>query len=134
MLSATADYAIRATLLLARAYGTRRLNGDEIADATGAPRNYMSKVLNTLGRAGVLTSSRGPTGGFALASAPDRITLAQIVDVFDEPRPHTRCLLGNGPCTPSAPCAAHSVWTNIMDERRRPLVESTLADLIGLVQ
>lgn len=130
MISATADYALRASLLLARSYGTKPMSGDDIADSTGAPRNYMSKVLNTLSRAGVLTSARGPTGGFSLAAAPERVTLAQVIDVFDEPRPHTRCLLGNGPCTPSKPCAAHNTWTAVLNARRRPLVDFTLADLI----
>ena len=50
MLSCTADYALRAILLLARVGSDRPLRADEIADATGAPRNYLAKTLNALPR------------------------------------------------------------------------------------
>ncbi len=130
MLSHTADYALRATLVLGRAYGRQSVRVDEIAEATGAPRNYLAKVLNALAKAGVVTSARGPSGGFALALAPESITLAQIIDQFDEPHQHTRCLLGNGPCTPDDPCNAHTQWTAVLEARRAPLVKLTLGDLL----
>lgn len=131
MLSATSDYALRAVLVLARAYGRRAVRADEIADATAAPRNYLAKTLNALAKAGVVTSARGPQGGFALAVAPDALTLARVIDCFDEPRPHTRCLLGTVPCDPAHPCAAHHCWTGIMAARRAPLASTTVADLLG---
>ncbi|MDB4885933.1 MAG: hypothetical protein JWN79_1371 [Gemmatimonadetes bacterium] len=130
MLSTTADHALRAVLLLGRAYGTPPVSADEIAEATGTPRNYMSKTLNALAKAGVLTSSRGPTGGFALALAPDELTVARIIDLFDDPDPSGRCLLGTGPCNLAQPCAAHHRWTALTDARRAPLTNTTLADLL----
>lgn len=129
MLSATADHAIRAMLVLAR---TRRvMRADEIAAATGAPQNYMSKTLNALAKAGLVTSARGPAGGFALTVPSASITLARIVDLFDTPRLQTRCMLGTAPCDPTRPCAAHDSWTRIMRARREPLVTTTIADLVG---
>ena len=131
MLSHTSDYALRAALVLGRAYGRKTVRVDEIADATGAPRNYLAKVLNALAKAGVVTSARGPSGGFALAFPPESITLAHIIDQFDEPHRHTRCLLGNGPCTSDDPCAAHTQWNAVMQARREPLVRLTLGDLLS---
>lgn len=131
MLSATSDHAIRAILVLARSYGKHPVCADEIASATGAPRNYLSKTLNALTKAGLVTSARGPQGGFTLAVAPDRLTLVQIVDCFDEPRPQSRCMLGNAPCDPRRPCAAHFRWTEITHARRAPLSATTIADLLG---
>ena len=46
MISATSEYALRAALVLARQYGERSMRADEIADAIGAPRNYLAKILN----------------------------------------------------------------------------------------
>ena len=129
MLSHTSDYALRAVLVLAGNVG-RPFRADEIADATGAPRNYMSKTLNSLVKAGVLTSARGPQGGFSLAIPAEKLTLARVIDCFVEPRPHTRCLLGNRPCDSNNPCAAHHLWAAINEKRRTPLATTTVADLV----
>ncbi|HVX38296.1 MAG TPA: Rrf2 family transcriptional regulator [Gemmatimonadaceae bacterium] len=131
MLSHTADYALRALLVLGRNYGQRSVRADEVADATGTPRNYTAKVLNGLAKAGVVSSLRGPSGGFALLQPPNSISLASIIDLFDEPHQHTKCLLGIRPCTPSEPCAAHHTWTAVMRARREPLTTITLGDLLG---
>jgi Rrf2 family protein len=131
VLSHTADYALRAILVLARERGGRPLPAEAIADAMGAPRNYLAKTLNALAKAGLVTSTRGPQGGFRLAVAPEALTLARVIDLFDEPRAHERCLLGNRPCDPANPCAAHRRWTAIAAARRAPLASTTVADLIG---
>ena len=108
------------------------MRADEIADATGAPRNYMAKTLNALAKAGIVTSARGPLGGFTLACAPDALSIARVIDCFDEARPQRRCLLGNAPCDARHPCAAHGRWTAITDARRAPYADTTVADLIAV--
>ena len=90
MLSSTSDYAVRAILALAQADTGRPMRADEIARATGAPANYLAKTLNALGKAGIVTSARGPRGGFTLALPADELTLARIVDCFDDARPTTQ--------------------------------------------
>lgn len=131
MLSTTADYALRATLVLARHHGGRPVRVEEIAEATGAPRNYLGKTLHALVKAGVVSSTRGPAGGFVLAIAPDVLTVARVVDCFDDPRPSGHCLMGAGACNPDRACAAHHRWTAVLAARRVPLTTTTLADLIG---
>ena len=130
MLSLTSDYALRATLVLARRHGAGPVQTEEIAEATGAPRNYLGKTLHALVKAGIATSTRGPRGGFTLAVRPDALTIAHVVDCFDEPRPHTRCLLGTGACDPARACVAHHRWTAIAAARRTPLTTTTIADLL----
>src|SRR5512146_2898257 len=129
-LSNTADYALRAVVMLAQTSGAGVLHADEIARATGTPRNYMAKVLNALAKAGVVSSARGPAGGFVLAAAPETITLAQVIEIFDQPHRHTRCLLGNGPCCETNPCTAHRTWDTVMLRRREPLLGTRISDLI----
>jgi Rrf2 family protein len=129
VLSLTADYALCAILALASA-GGRALKAPQIAERTGAPANYMSKTLNVLAKAGLLRSRRGATGGFTLAVPPERLTVARIADVFTEPRPRARCLLGNGPCNPRSPCAVHHHWTAVVEATRAPL-QTTIAQLLG---
>ena len=131
MLSSTSDYALRAILVLARASDDRPLRADEIARATGSPANYLAKTLNALAKAGLVRSTRGPFGGFVLAVPAAELSLAQVIDCFDEPRPQTRCLLGSAPCDPRRPCAAHSRWTAVKHARRAALADTTVADLLG---
>ncbi len=129
MLSQTSDYALRAVLVLAREYDRRSLRADEIARATGAPPNYLSKTLNALAKAGVLKSARGPQGGFSLAIPPESLSLARVIDCFETRKPHTQCILGDGACNPARPCAAHHRWTAINEARRATLTVS-IASLI----
>ena len=79
MLSATAEHAVRAVLLLARHDGHKALSADAIAAELGAPRNYLAKTLNALAKAGVVHSARGAAGGFTLAVPATELTLARII-------------------------------------------------------
>jgi Rrf2 family protein len=131
LLSSTADYALRAILFLAQRHGEAAVPADEVARATGAPRNYMAKTLNALARAGFLTSARGPLGGFCLARSPGALSIAQVIDCFDEPRPLRQCLLGTRACDPLRPCTAHHRWSAITGARRAAFDGTTVADLLA---
>ena len=129
MPSTTADYALRAVIFLSR-QRVGELVRDDIATAIGAPRNYLSKTLNALTKAGITTSSAGRYGGFALAEPAHRLTLDRVVRVFeDEPMP-ARCMLGNRPCNSEKPCHAHRRWRAISKTRDDALKATTIADLL----
>lgn len=132
LLSTTADYALRAVLAIARVpSGVARAH--EVADAIGAPRNYTAKTLNSLVKAGVLASTRGPSGGFSLAVAPTTLTVARIAGVFDghTSGQTTRCLLHDRPCDPEHPCVAHERWSDVPRAAQHALATITIADLLG---
>ncbi|MEO8624471.1 MAG: Rrf2 family transcriptional regulator [bacterium] len=132
MLSRTAEYAVRAVIVLARHHGERAVSAEEIASILGAPRNYLSKTLNALARRGILTSARGPGGGFSLAIAPENLTIADVIDVFADSKPEgMRCLLADVPCDPAHPCSAHTRWTQITIDARQPLLRSAISELCG---
>lgn len=135
MFSRTAEYAVRAVLILARHRGEALLSAEDISTALGAPANYMSKTLNALVRRGLLTSARGPHGGFALAISPYALSVADVLDVFADGRVELKsCMLGNRLCNPASPCQAHECWTNITTSARRPLLQTTIAELAGIEQ
>jgi Rrf2 family transcriptional regulator, iron-sulfur cluster assembly transcription factor len=125
----TAGYALRALLVLARTDG-RLLTAAAIAQRTGAPANYMSKTLHTLARAGLVRGARGPSGGFALATAAEEISIAHIADLFAETCDAPRCLLGTGTCNSASPCAVHQRWRDVVCAVRHPLTTTTLAHLL----
>ncbi len=131
-LSQTAEYALRAVLFLARQPEGARVPADAIATALGAPRNYLSKTLGLLAREGLITGVRGPTGGFRLERSPEEVTLAEVVELFEEPVGTGRvCLEGGRACNGEAPCGAHARWTEVRRAARAPMEETVLADLLG---
>ena len=129
LLSQTGSYAVRATVHLAEQGSEQTVRVSEIAESIGVPRNYLSKVLHQLVRAGVLMSERGPRGGFALARDAHAITLAEIVRAVEMRPADRRCLLGRPECSDTDPCAAHSRWHELYDHISSFLEDTTLADL-----
>ncbi len=132
ILSDTAEYALRAVLYVARtATPQRPTRADEIAGALGVPRNYLSKILHTLTKRGILRSARGPQGGFQLALEPAELMLSRIVETFDPLELRRRCLLGRPECSDSNPCPAHSRWKGIGDQVRAFFLTTSVADLLS---
>jgi len=132
LLSQTASYAVRATIHLAEREGPlqqRPLRLGEIAAAVEVPRNYLSKILHQLTRAGVLVSERGPHGGFRLAAASEEISLLEVLEAVEPRHLDWRCLLRRPECTDRDPCPAHHRWRPLADDITDFLEETTLADL-----
>lgn len=93
MISLTAEYALRAMTLLASDPGTARTVKD-MAAVTKVPEGYLSKVMQALGRARLVTSQRGLHGGFTLAADPKEITILAVVNAVDPLPRIDRCPLG----------------------------------------
>lgn len=127
-MSRTAEHAVRALLYLAE-HGPESVKASTIAEELGAPPNYMSKTLHALAAADVLSSRRGPTGGFRLAVDPGNLTLARIIEIVDDPAPKDMCLIGNTRCSDRTPCSLHGRWKRVSNRVWEPLRQTTLADL-----
>lgn len=128
MLTQTAQYALRTALYLAGRPAGVRSTVDEIAAALGVPRNYLSKTLHLLARAGVVESTRGKHGGFVLARRPDAIVLRDVVAPFEETG-HRVCLLGRATCSDRSPCPAHARWKAVSEAVASFFATTTVADL-----
>lgn len=128
-LSSTAQQAIHAVLCIADGGDEGPVRVDEIATVIGVPRNYLSKTLYALTRAGVLRSERGPRGGFRLATSPQELTLSRIVAPF-EPMTERRCLVGRPTCGDANPCVAHKHWKKVAGGVDTFFSKTTIADLL----
>ncbi len=82
VLSQTVEYALRAVAFLGQMSPEARTT-DQIARATKVPRAYLSKVLQSLQREGILISQRGVGGGTSLAVPPEELTILQVVNAVD---------------------------------------------------
>jgi Rrf2 family transcriptional regulator, nitric oxide-sensitive transcriptional repressor len=95
MLSQTIEYALRAMTHLASLERDTAVNSEWIAERTHVPKGYLSKILRDLVVADLITSQRGPNGGFSLARSPDKITMFDVVNAVDPIKRILKCPLGN---------------------------------------
>jgi Rrf2 family protein len=93
MIPKTAEYALRAVVVLARD-PQRAYSAEQIVEATRVPRRYAHKVLQALVSVGLVRSRSGPGGGYALVRAPEEVSILDVVNAV-EPIPRLRtCPLG----------------------------------------
>ena len=128
-LNSTAQNALRAVLYIAEHAADGPVRVEDVAASLDSPRNYLSKTLHALARAGVLRSTRGPKGGFQLVDPPDRLALARVVRPF-EPAGERRCLLGRATCGDAHPCQIHHRWSRTATAVEDFFDHTTVADLL----
>lgn len=104
--------------------------GRDLAEKTGIPANYLSKILWTLGNAGIIDATRGNGGGYRLKRDPAKIHLFEVVDLFDRDRTKLTCFLGQGKnCDEEHPCTAHHAWRSVRAAYLDFLHSNTVADI-----
>jgi Rrf2 family protein len=124
-----ADYTVRAVLDLARHQGDGRRKAREIAEEMAIPASYLPALLAELVRAGVVASTAGPGGGYALARPASEVTLLEVVEVADGPIGSRVCVLRGGPCRWEDACAVHEPWARAQQALRSSLAATTFAEL-----
>ena len=128
-LTRMADYAIVLMHQVASA-GGRALSAAELAGETRVPRPTTTKVLKSLARAGLLSSSRGINGGYSLAYSSLDISVADIVAAVEGPIALTDCIEdAPGVCELEACCRVRDTLQVVNNTVRRALSEVSLADL-----
>lgn len=115
-----ADYAIRCVLYLAQKEG-RITMAREIAREKKIPRDFLSKILQKLTRAGLVRSYRGVKGGFELAKRPEEIDLLQVIQAIDGPVAFNRCAINRRLCSLSNSCSVHPLWVEMRKEMEERL-------------
>jgi Rrf2 family protein len=135
MLSKTAGYAIQLLVYLAQKSKDKKDRSEElffvkdIAKEIGVPQNFLSKIAVTLSKKGVIGAQKGPKGGIFLKLSPNRITLYDICEMFDESIVKDNCIIGRPTC-PSQDCPVHDFWVSEKEKLIRYLKSTTLAKLV----
>ncbi len=86
------------TMALLAAYPTQTLSTKDIATTLRVSEAHLAKILQRLGRAGLVSSQRGPKGGFSLALPGDQITLLDVYQAVEGALEPPGCLLGTPAC------------------------------------
>ena len=130
MISQSAEYSLRAVLCLAGQPVGSAMTTQQIAERAKVPAGYLAKVLQTLGRGGIVTSQRGLNGGFSLAVAPDALTLLAVVSAVEASRRITECPIGH-PDHALNLCPLHRRLDAAAAGVERMLRETTVADVLA---
>lgn len=93
MFSQTVEYALRAVVYLAQQSPTACVTND-VARVTRVPKAYLSKVLQSLRKSGVVHSQRGIGGGMTLVKTPDKLTILEVVNAVEPIERIRHCPLG----------------------------------------
>jgi len=101
----------------------------QVADATHLGPPTVSKLLKALVHAGLVVSSRGVQGGYALARPAAAISAAEILDALEGPVAITECSSSHGLCDLESYCRVGTAWQRINSSIRKALDGISLADL-----
>ncbi|MCP4784795.1 MAG: Rrf2 family transcriptional regulator [Fuerstiella sp.] len=128
MFSQTAEYALRAVVFLGNQV-PQPCTTAELANAIGAPPDYLAKVMQGLSRIGIVKSQRGLHGGFKLAKDPGELTILDVVNAVDAFQRVDRCPLGR-PSHNSGLCPLHRRIDNVMAAAEQTLHETTIQEVL----
>lgn len=101
----------------------------EVSDVTGIAVPTVSKLLKSLGRAGLVTSTRGSNGGYQLARPAHEISAASVIDALEGPVSITECSASDSHCDYESVCNVGNAWQRINVAIRRALDDINLTDL-----
>jgi Rrf2 family protein len=126
------EYGLRLVMRLASEGG--RLTIRELADSEQLPEPTVAKVIGRLRLSGVVSAERGRNGGYSLTTPAEEITIARVVEAFDErvydPAFCDRMSPGENACAHNTSCGLRPVWRGLTSVIGEFLAGITVADVV----
>ncbi len=123
-------YAVTAMLDLALHAQQGPVSLADISERQGISLSYLEQLFAKLRRSELVTSVRGPGGGYHLAREMRAIQVAQVIDAVNESVDATRCQ-GVGDCHDGGTCLTHHLWCDLSEQIHTFLSGISLADLVS---
>ncbi len=123
-------YAVTAMLDLALHHGHGPITLAEISGRQGISLSYLEQLFSRLRKKGLVSSSRGPGGGYQLGLDMDKISVADVISAVDESVDATRCG-GKKNCTSENRCLTHDLWEQLSEQIYEFLNGISLAQLVS---
>ena len=133
MLSSTCRYAIKAVIYIgANSIEGQKIGIKKISADLDIPGPFLGKILQTLARHKILSSIKGPNGGFGLGRNPKDIRLIDIVEIIDGLDSYKKCIIGVKDCTDlKNQCTLHSRYAPLREEINKIFENETIAELVA---
>ena len=123
-------HAVTAMLDLALHKDQGPVSLSDISSRQAISLSYLEQLFSKLRRSDLVSSVRGPGGGYELKRGSDAIFIAQIIDAVDESVDTTKCQ-GAGDCQGGETCLTHYLWADLSDQIHVFLEGISLADLVA---
>ena len=134
MLSNSCIYGIRAVIYLASQPSLNNKTGiKKISSDLNLPAPFLAKILQQLAKQKILSSSKGPHGGFSFLKDPKKLTLLDIVNSIDGNDIFTRCIIHSGSCEGGENkihCSLHKDYEKPREELIRLFSNTTIRELV----
>ncbi len=128
-LTRAADYGIRVMIHLAGPPTEARVSLPALAEAADAPESFLSKVMQALSRAGLISSRRGQSGGFQISPRGRAASMLEVIEAIDGSICLNVCLVSGRSCHRKAHCPAHPVWEEAQKAMLDVLSGARIAEL-----
>ncbi|MFC2047580.1 RrF2 family transcriptional regulator [Chloroflexota bacterium] len=102
----------------------------DIAKRQGISQHYLEHLFIRLSAAGLVNSTRGAKGGFALAKPPIQIKISNVVQLLEGSLAPVQCVDNPKMCSRAASCVTRDVWADMKTAMNKVLESSTLQDLV----
>jgi Rrf2 family protein len=129
-LTKKADYGLMALKYLAEHPQSAALSAKDIAEAYHIPPQLLAKILQRLAKVGLVRSSAGMNGGYALARDPARITAYEVIWAVDGPQFLTSCTTGKRSCDLTDSCTIKEPMLRVNDAIAELLKNIRIGDLV----
>lgn len=129
-----AEYGVICALHLARRATDGPVTGRELAERERLPGDYVEQILLRLRRAGIVRSTRGARGGYALARGADSISIRDVIEASESTTFDLHCLshpVGEERCSTSHNCSIRPVWMLLQSKIDDVLQSVRLSDLLA---
>jgi Rrf2 family protein len=134
ILSRTSQYAIQALIFVATQPRGVPVLIRTVSERLGVPLPYLAKIMQNLGRGGLIHSFRGRQGGVCLGEGGETTDLMSILTLIDGPGLTESCVLGLKACSDATACPMHKQWKPIKTGIVKLLNEQTLGILAAAVR
>lgn len=131
MFSKACEYAIRATtqIMLSSIKG-EKTGLKNIAESIDSPEAYTAKILQQLNKAYIISSTKGPNGGFYIPQTSfSTLKLSEIVKLYEGEKFFTACGLGLKDCSEKNPCPLHHSFKKIRSNLKKMIENTSIYDL-----
>jgi Rrf2 family protein len=131
MFSKSTEYALRAVIFIGqKGSEAKKLGLPEIAAAIGSPPQFTAKIMQLLTKnKQVVSSVRGPNGGFYLTEQAKNLPVRSILEATGEENVLTKCVLGLYQCSETKPCPMHHDYKTIRQQMIRLFDTKTIRQL-----
>ena len=120
------EYGLQAVLYLATLEKDATAPSEEISAKLKIPKEFVSKILQSLTASKIAKSKKGNSGGFLLGKPASKIKLIDVVEAIDGLSMFKSCVIGFPHCSPEHPCPVHNKWGKLRTQAYEMLSAETI--------